>query len=153
MVHVIVVFSIFYRLRLRAASEHLQLRQVPPLGDLHRLHRRRYPHRHSLLVSDQWSTIRIINIRQNNTFDDNFVKMPSKWKKIAHNCLICFFQHNYLPTFEQWSLDRVCVLSTWFGDICGSRRDLYVLQTDHGHFMQTNLDGISNVVHYLVDGP
>ena len=51
--------------------------------------------------------------------------MPSKWKKIAHNGLICFFQHNCTPTFEQWLWGRVCVLSTlstWFGDI------LYVLQ-------------------------
>ena len=25
-------------------------------------------------------------------------------------------------------MDRACVLSTWFGDICCSRRDLYILQ-------------------------
>ena len=54
--------------------------------------------------------------------------MPSNWENVAHNGLICFFQHNYIPTFEQWLWDRVCVLSTWFGDICCSRRDLYVLQ-------------------------
>ena len=41
----------------------------------------------------------------------------------AHNGLIWFFQHNYISTFEQWLWDRVCVLSTWFGDICGSRKD------------------------------
>ena len=44
-------------------------------------------------------------------------------RKFAHNGLICFFQHNYIPTFEQWLWDRVCILSTWFGDICGSRKD------------------------------
>ena len=66
--------------------------------------------------------------------------MPSKWENFAHNGLICFFQHNYLPTFEQWSWDRVCVLSTWFGDICGSRRDLYVLQTEHSHFISNSID-------------
>ena len=49
--------------------------------------------------------------------------MPSKWENCAHNGLICFFQHNYIPTFEQWLWDRVCVLSTWFGDICCSRKD------------------------------
>ena len=49
--------------------------------------------------------------------------MPSKWENFAHNGLICFFQHNYIPTFEQRLWDRVCVLSAWFGDICGSRRD------------------------------
>ena len=31
-------------------------------------------------------------------------------------------------TYLLLNSDRVCVLSTWFGDICGSRRDLYVLQ-------------------------
>ena len=51
------------------------------------------------------------------------LKIPSKWEDFAHNGLICFFQHNYIPTFEQWLWDRVCVLSTWFGDICGSRKD------------------------------
>ena len=51
------------------------------------------------------------------------LKMPSKWENVAHNGLICFFQHNYIPTFEQWLWDRVCVISTWFGDICCSRRD------------------------------
>ena len=56
------------------------------------------------------------------------LKIPSQWENFAHNGLICFFQHNYIPTFEQWLWDRVCVLSTWFGDICGSRKDLYVLQ-------------------------
>ena len=54
--------------------------------------------------------------------------MRSKWENVAHNGLIFFFQHNYIPTFEQWLWDRVCVISTWFGDICCSRRDLYVLQ-------------------------
>ena len=49
--------------------------------------------------------------------------MPSKWENVAHNGLICFFQHNYIPNFEQWLCDRVCVISTWFGDICCSRRD------------------------------
>ena len=49
--------------------------------------------------------------------------MPSNWENCAHNGLICFFQHNYISTFEQWLWDRVCVLSTWFGDIWGSRRD------------------------------
>ena len=58
----------------------------------------------------------------------NELKIPSKWENFAHNGLICFFQHYYTPTFEQWLRDRVCVLSTWFGDICGSRKDLYVLQ-------------------------
>ena len=53
----------------------------------------------------------------------NYLKIPSKWENFAHNGLICFFQHNYIPTFEQWLWDRVCVLSTWFGDICGSRKD------------------------------
>ena len=56
------------------------------------------------------------------------LKMPSKWENCARNGLICFFRHNYIPTFEQWLWDRVCVLYTWFGDICCSRRDLYVLQ-------------------------
>ena len=51
------------------------------------------------------------------------LKIPSKWANFAHNGLICFFQHNYIPTFEQWLWDRVCVLSTWFGDICGRRKD------------------------------
>ena len=51
------------------------------------------------------------------------LKIPSKWENFAHNGLIWFFQHNYIPTFEQWLWDRVCVLSTWFGDICGSRKD------------------------------
>ena len=52
-----------------------------------------------------------------------FLKIPFKWENFAHNGLIWFFQHNYIPTFEQWLWDRVCVLSTWFGDICGSRKD------------------------------
>ena len=30
------------------------------------------------------------------------LKMPSKWENCAHNDLIWFFQHNNLPTFEQW---------------------------------------------------
>ena len=29
------------------------------------------------------------------------LKMPSKGYNFAHNGLICFFQHNYIPTFEQ----------------------------------------------------
>ena len=32
----------------------------------------------------------------------------------AHNNLICSFQHNNLPTFEQRLWDRIWVLSTWF---------------------------------------
>ena len=56
----------------------------------------------------------------NNIF---ILKIPPKWENFAHNSLICFFQHNYISTFEQWLWDRVCVLSTWFGDICGSRKD------------------------------
>ena len=58
-----------------------------------------------------------------NCWDCCQLKIPSKWENFAHNGLICFFQHNYIPTFEQWLWDRVCVLSTWFGDICGSRKD------------------------------
>ena len=54
---------------------------------------------------------------------ESFLKIPSKWENFVHNGLICFFQHNYIPTFEQWLWDRVCVLSTLFGDICGSRKD------------------------------
>ena len=54
---------------------------------------------------------------------NTLLKIPSKWGNFAHNGLIWFFQHNYIPTFEQWLWDRVCVLSTWFGDICGSRKD------------------------------
>ena len=37
--------------------------------------------------------------------------MPSKWENCAHNGLICFFQHNYISTFEQWLWDRVWVLA------------------------------------------
>ena len=63
------------------------------------------------------------NIAWHAYFIKKMSKIPSKWENVAHNGLICFFQHNYIPTFEQWLYlwDRVCVLSTWFGDICGSR--------------------------------
>ena len=59
------------------------------------------------------------------------LKITSKWENFAHNGLICFFQHNYIPTFEQWLWDRVCVLSTWFGDICGSRKDFCMFYKKH----------------------
>ena len=38
------------------------------------------------------------------------LKTPSKWENCALIDLICFFQHNYLPTFEQCLWDMViCV--------------------------------------------
>ena len=64
------------------------------------------------------------------------LKMPSKWENCAHNGLICFFQHNYISTFEQWLWDRVCVLSTWFGDIWGSRMDLYIKKRSRSFYFK-----------------
>ena len=67
------------------------------------------------------------------------LKIPSKWENFAHNGLICFFQHNYIPTFEQWLWDRVCVLSTWFGDICGSRRDFCMFYKRSGPLISNSI--------------
>ena len=66
--------------------------------------------------------------------------MTSKWDNCAHNDLICFFQHTNLPTFEQWLWDRLWVLSTWFGDICGIRTIFSMFFNYHVRF-------ISNSVH------
>ena len=68
-----------------------------------------------------------------------YLKIPSKWENFAHNGLICFFQHNYIPTFEQWLWDRVCVLSTWFGDICGSRKDFCMFYKRSGPLISNSI--------------
>ena len=68
-----------------------------------------------------------------------YLRIPSKWENLAHNGLICFFQHNYIPTFEQWLWDRVCVLSTWFGDICGSRRDFCMFYKRSGPLISNSI--------------
>ena len=70
---------------------------------------------------------------------ENVLKIPSKWENLAHNGLIWFFQHNYIPTSEQWLWDRVCVLSTWFGDICGSRRDFCMFYKRSGPLISNSI--------------
>ena len=65
--------------------------------------------------------------------------IPSKWENFADNGLICFFQHNYIPTFEQWLWDRVCVLSTWFGDICGSRKGFCMFYKRSGPLISNSI--------------
>ena len=67
------------------------------------------------------------------------LKIPSKWEHFAHNGNFCFFQHNYIPTFEQWLWDRMCVLSTWFGDICGSRRDFCMFYKRSGPLISNSI--------------
>ena len=81
----------------------------------------------------------VANSKTTNDSKHLALKIPSKWENFAHNGLICFFQHNYIPTFEQWLWDRVCVLSTWFGDICGIERTFVCFTKSHEHFISNSI--------------
>ena len=101
----------------------------------------------NMFISYSWYTIHIKGCNRatrcnkiiNEKKKKKKLKIPSKWENLAHNGLICFFQHNYIPTFEQWLWDRVCVLSTWFGDICGSRRDFCMFYKRSGPHISNSI--------------